>query len=302
MFAPRAWMLYLAMAVALFFLLDRDQVGDDILNACRPSMDYVHDFSYGKNNFSKDELKRSIAYYETLLLANANQPFAYANMGFCYFYLGDTDRAVDCYRKSLALASYVYATYFDLGFVFLSRGDYAQSARYFEKSRSLIPLDRQKFLEVLKIPPKYQADPGLAADSVLFQRIAYDLRMIHVHLGKIYLQLKDYARLKYIADEGVLLFPEDPQMYYYTGVANLNLNNVQQALIPFNQALVLAPDLTDAYFYRSQIWQVLGQASLYQADMAKYQELTKTGGWKRQHNVLDLHHWHDMILFFQMNK
>ena len=302
MFAPRVWMLYLAMAGVLFFLLDRDQVGDDTLNACRPSVDYIQCYAYGKNPFDRGELLRALAYYKTLLLTNPRMAFVHANMGFCYFYLNDVDKALAAYQRSAEMASYVYTTYFDLGFIFLSRGNYGEAAKLFEKSRSLIPRDRQLFLDVLKIPSRYQGDPGLRADSALFQRVAYDLRMIHAHLGTAYLQLKDYARLKYIADEGILLFPEDPQMYYYAGVANLNLNDVKQALISFNQTLVLAPDLMDAYFYRSRIWQVLGQASLYQADTAKYQELSKTGGWKRQHKILDLHHWHDMVLFFQMNK
>lgn len=295
-------MLYAAMAAALFFLFDREQAGDDMLNACRPSMDYVHGYSYGRNGYDREELKRAVAYYQTLLLTNPRMPFVYANLGFCYFYLHDPDKATWAYRVSTTMASYVYTAYFDLGFIAMSRGDYAQAARYFEKSRSLVPRNREEFLDVLKINPKYYSEPLVQMDSILFKRIAYDLHMIYAYLGSLYVRMKDYPRLEALSDEGRVFFGQDPEMYYYGGLVKFNAGALKEALVLFTQALVVAPDYADAYSGRARIWQMTGNVSRYRADMDKYQELKKAGEWKRPHDILDLHHWHDAILFFQMYK
>ncbi len=104
-----------------------------------------------------------------------------------------------------------------------------------------------------------------------------------------------------LSTEGMTLFPDDPEMYLYAGQVKLNAGDLKSAVLLFSNSLVVEPRYADGYLYRSRIWQMVGDVPHYQADMAKYEEVKKMGEWKRAHDIQDLHHWHDTVLFFQIH-
>ena len=296
----RTWFLYVLMGAALGFVFNRSQAVDDVLNESRPSGNYVYEFSYGFKQFDEDEFRRAAGYYKILISSGPPVPLVYANLGFCYFYLHDIPKAVDVYSKAIALDPNIYAFYFDLGYMTMLEGKYTIAAQLFQKSRILLPGSREEFLKKFHISPKYFDQPALAEDSLFIKRIAEDMQMIYVHLSFIYLQLKEYGQALAVAVDGIRLYPSDPQLYYYAGQASFNAGLLKEAMVFFSQAISLAPDYAQAYSSRAQIMLMMGKKELYQQDTANSQSARQRGGWKRAQRSVDLHHWHDTILFFQL--
>ncbi len=296
----RTWLLYALMAGALFLLLDREQLADDVLNASRPSGDYIHAFSYGLRDYNEGELRRAMAYYETLIPGYPWPPLIYANLGFCHFYLHDIPKAVEAYRKAIDKDAYIYTFYFDLGSIVLFQGDYAAAARFFEKSRGVFPANRSEFLNVLDISPKHYQQPLLQEGSSLFRRMDYDLHMIYVYLATCYFHLNENQKLLALTVEGTRLYPDDPELSYYAGVASDRLGYLKEAVFLLTNAIRIASNYAQAYESRAQILRRAGDEMHYQEDMQSAQEARKKGVWRRERELLDLHHWPDAILFFQV--
>ena len=295
----RSWFLYALMIAALVVLFNKDQVADDVLNASRPSGDYIHAYSFGLRPPDELELQRATAYYKTLLLGEPWTPMVYANLGFCYFYQQDVPRAIAMYKKAIQMVPSVYAFYFDLGFIYMFEGDHAKAAELFRQSRALLPADRAELLRSLNISPKYERQPVLQEGSPFMGRYEYDTQMLYVHLSSLYVQLQEYQKALDVAVEGFTLYANDAQLYYNAGVASLQLGFTKEAAVLLSKALAIAPNYRDAYQYRAQIMHSLGRDELADEDMAKYKEYERDP-WRRDRKMLDLHHWHDAILFFQV--
>jgi tetratricopeptide (TPR) repeat protein len=296
----RVWFLAAVMALVLSFLFNRLQVADDLLNASRPGGDYVHACAYGLKPFDESEFRRALAYYKTLMLGKPWTPMVQANLGFCYFYLKDLPKSVEAYRKAIEIAPRIYTFYFDLGFISLLQKDYKGAAELFEQARAILPDGRENLLTALNISPKYHDQPVLQEGSLFMRNYEWDKRLIYVNLGTAYLKLEDFKRLLTISLEGIAHFPQDPQLYYYAGIAAFNLGYYQDAAGFLSRAIEIAPNYAEAYYMMAKLMQTVNQQELYMVNMSKAEKYKREGSWKRNRDSLDLHHWHDAILFFQI--
>ncbi|MBI4308901.1 MAG: tetratricopeptide repeat protein [Candidatus Omnitrophica bacterium] len=296
----RTWFSYVLMAAGLGALFNRSQAVDDVLNESRPSGNYVYEFSCGLRPFDEGEFRRAAGYYKTLISSGPPVPLFHANLAFCQFYLRDVSKAVETYRKAIALDPDIYSFYFDLGYITMLQGNYTMAAQLFQQSRTLLPQDRQEFLRKFHISPKYFDQPSIDRDSLFIRRLGEDLRMIYVQLSFIYLQLKEYEKTLAVATEGIRFYPADPQLYYYAGEASLHAGLPKEAAVFFSKAIDLAPNYVQAYSSRARVMLMAGNTALYEQDTANAQSAGQRGGWQRPAHFSELHHWHDAILFFQL--
>ena len=100
--------------------------------------------------------------------------------------------------------------------------------------------------------------------------------------------------------EGTRLYPDDPELSYYAGVASDRLGYLKEAVFLLTNAIRIASNYAQAYESRAQILRRAGDEMHYQEDMQSAQEARKKGVWRRERELLDLHHWPDAILFFQV--
>lgn len=299
-FFSRSWVLYALMVLVFALIFKRVQSCDDILNASRPGGEYAHAVAYGLKEYDQDEFLKAVAYYRTLLLSNPWTPMVQANLGFCYFYLHQNDKSIDAYRKAIEKAPRIYAFYFDMGFISMINKNYDVAAKFFEQSLELYPSTRSDLLRALNISPKYENQASIAQDSFFIKRYELDRKMLYVNLGHAYEQLKDYKRLLIVAVQGINLYPYDPQLYYYAGLASLNLGRLKEASDFLLQATSLAPNFAECYYYQAMVMKAAGDLGLYEENMIRAQRAKEQGSWKRNKDIFDLHHWHDDIIFFQI--
>ncbi len=299
-FLSRAWLILVLMFAVTALTIDRLIICDDVLNASRASVDYIHAFAYGIKPYSRQELIRGAAYYKTLLINAPFPPLMYANLGFCYYFLGKVDKAIDMYNRAIKAHTYVYTFYYDLGAIYLMRKDYENAEKNFLKSRLLIPASVRQLEEILKIPPKYFHEPMLQPGSYLFRRVSYDHQRVYSLVGAMYLELKQYEKLIALMNEALHFFPAAADLNYNAGVAHFMMGSFPSAMAFLDAAIHLEPqDNAMAYYYRSQILGKIGRWQESLTDNAKYEQLKNKVKPPKSDEAHDLHHWHDMILLFQ---
>lgn len=298
-YTTRAWVLYLIMGLGLSAIFNRVQAVDDILNAGRPSGDYVVASSYGFKPLDNKELRKALAYNEALLSTNPGLILAFENAGFCYFYLNKVKEAIKSYRDAISRNKYIYSLYFDLGFVYMAAGEYKLAQVMYEEGGRLIPRSREQWFKILNISPKYKDYPSLQENSLFARRLDYDRQMYYIYTCTLFGKVKDFRSLLSRAIDGIAQYPENPQLYYYAGWASLNLGEAKNSVQLLSRAIQLAPNYVEALELRAQIFQVMKREDLYAQDMARSALAHQQGKWEPKKEAMDLHYWHDAILFFQ---
>ncbi|MDD3374507.1 MAG: tetratricopeptide repeat protein [Candidatus Omnitrophica bacterium] len=85
------------------------------------------------------ELKSGIEYFLQLLDMVGPIGSTYGNLGFCYYYLGDQEKAIKMYDKAIELDSERYTYWMDLGIISFNSKLYDKAISCFEKAFELIP-------------------------------------------------------------------------------------------------------------------------------------------------------------------
>lgn len=266
-FFGRMWLLYAVMAGALFFVFEPLGALDDVLNASRVGQEKIVAFAYGLQEIDPEQLSRSAGYYRILMSKNSWLALAQANLGFCNFYLRRVPQAVEAYEQAIKEDPGIYAFYFDLGFIMMSKGDYDKAVPLFEKARELFPKTPGAWLSILHLSPKYESHPLVQRDSVLFKRLEYDRRMLYVHLCSLYLRRGEHQKALALSQEALGIYADDPELFYYAAEANFHLKFIQEAVVLYSLAAKLTPD---------------------------------PKAWKRPKIMSDIHYWNDEVMFFQI--
>jgi tetratricopeptide (TPR) repeat protein len=274
----RTAVLFACLLGVFALLFNRDQAADDILNEARSSTEYVHSFSYGFKDLDAGQLRRALAYYKTVLSGNLAVPLTHANAGFCQFYLGHVDAAASEYVLALEGNAGLYALYFDLGFIRMQQGRWGEAELLFRKSQALVPRDQRALAESLLVGAKHYQAPVFF--HYFRNRVAYDKKMILLHLGTVYWQLKDHRKLLAHSALGISQYPDEPEFYYNAGVAAQELGFLQQAEVFFSHAGRTLPE----------------------EDFQKAKAARQAGAWQRTKDIQELHHWDDAIILFQVYK
>lgn len=292
----RVWAIYAIFFLILFNIFDRNQVADDVLNAARPSADYLHFFAYKTKPYNKAEIKRALAYYQTLILGKFSTAAMHANLGFCYYYLNDLPKAINSYEEAIQKDQRLYTSYYDLGVIMLRQKKYAQAQDLFKKAIFLMPSTKEALLNMLHISPKYQQQPMF--EYFFQQRVPWDMLLAHVHLLESLNGMKENEEMLRVALEALKKFPYDPEINYYASLATYNLGLKQESLAFVQASLNGAPEFFKAYELKANLLSTINDPSVkeYQALAKKYQ----TGGWHRNINIEDLHHWDENTLLFQI--
>ncbi len=69
----------------------------------------------------------AISQYETAIRLNANQPYAYMQMGVAYAVKGVPSRAIECYQEAIRLAPGFLDAHYNLGLAYGESGDYRRA-------------------------------------------------------------------------------------------------------------------------------------------------------------------------------
>ncbi len=129
----RCLFLYGLIFLVLLFSVNLNTTKINHLNYLRDES-YFNDFLSGQEIFKKEKLLDTIRYYDYLVHLGAKSSCGYANLGFCYFYLGDYSQALQYYNEAIKLNPFLYSLPFDRAVIAVKLLDFKKAQNDFEIS------------------------------------------------------------------------------------------------------------------------------------------------------------------------
>lgn len=91
--------------------------------------------------------------------------------------------------------------------------------------------------------------------------------------GNAHVQAQRYEQALICYEQAILLNPNFPGSYYQKGLALIPLRRYEEALAAFDQAIRLAPQVPDAYHQKGVVFDALGRPAEAQAARERAQQL-----------------------------
>jgi tetratricopeptide (TPR) repeat protein len=290
--------LYAALGFLFSLILNPVKVRTHYLNRIKEEGNYILQFAYGRVPLDKAKIKSAVVYYEALTEYLPFPSLAYGNLGFCYFYLNQTEKALTAYKDAIRLDPRMYSFYYDLGFLSMISKDFKTAVPLFRQALDLIPQREEDYLKLLRLNERRELEPILESLSLVMGRAQYDREQLYLYLARVYYQMGEYTKMKEIALEGSRIFPGDPELYYDAGLAYSFLKEYQNALVLLNTAVQIQPDYAEAWYQRGVVFKALGQEAIALLDWKKTGAL-KNQGWRRPTPVFtEVHFYNDADAFF----
>ncbi len=122
------------------------------LNDFMPSVSYFLNYQDQKTEFNEQTFKDLIFYYKKILEYIPERPDIHSLLGYCYYQLGNTKKAISYYQKAIQVNPIYTGPYNNLGNIYFSQYRLKEAEAAFEKSLSINPSDEriQKQLSAVK--------------------------------------------------------------------------------------------------------------------------------------------------------
>lgn len=265
----RTAFLYLLLGIILFNILDREKISGNFLAHTKDYAEDLYLSSYkNKDKIDKNLVSKAEVYFRALLGYLPSNALARANLGFCYFYLNEKERAIESYKKAIESEPRLYTFYYDLAYIYLVSKDYSNSIESFFDSLSRIPASKAYYYSILGSNVKIIEGLKKQID-MLYQRSLYDREQIFVNIAEAYYQMKDYNNMKKISLEGLKVFRNNDRLYYYAGLSFYYVKDYRKAVEYLTVATRLEPNHSKAYYFRAESFKELGLGSNFKSDMKR---------------------------------
>ncbi len=151
------------MMVFIFLFLVIQQEYDNAklrkLNNFAPrSYEYVIELMDGNKSFDRWQVEDYEHYYKMLVAYIPNRADAYGMLGFCTYHLRKSQEAIRYYQKAVELNPQFFWFHYNLGVLYLQRGEYTKAIEALKAARATQPNDTLKFLLSSKVYRPILAD------------------------------------------------------------------------------------------------------------------------------------------------
>ncbi len=156
------------------------------------------------------DYKNAILAFTTLERHNAVKPEDYAKLSTALFRAGQEDKALEIGLKAVAADSTNCDPYFNLGFIYMKKQDYANASKMFEKK---IACDPRSLTAYLNAGSSYMQVPkNLPRARELFLKaieLKPDFLQAKIWLARYYAEVDSTELMKQTYDEAIRLASED---------------------------------------------------------------------------------------------
>lgn len=117
-----------------FVLASNDKENSNSLSQNQKAREY---YTQGIKHSNNKEYSKALEYYLLAIKEDANFPFAWDNLGFCYRQLGEYDKAIEAYQKSIELDPKHAFPIQNLAIAYVYKKEYQKAIDTFEQLKNL---------------------------------------------------------------------------------------------------------------------------------------------------------------------
>ncbi|HBR15298.1 MAG TPA: hypothetical protein DD723_07130 [Candidatus Omnitrophica bacterium] len=276
--ARQGIVVYLLLFLLFHWIVDYERLEIKTLNRATPlSFEYLTKTAEAHESFDKKKLKEFFLYFKTVTHYRPDMADAVGMLGFCYYHLGDSQKAMEAYQKAIDLNPSFFWFHYNLGVIYFQKGRYEEAIKVLRRalktdplktvefilsSRIYLPLiskDKEKWAEAVtgQIEKTYQKCYGMlvlgyyylgkpadlinVANYAVARRFA-DLEMFYYYMGLSAYQLKEYEKALYFLKECVRVNPVNAEAFRYLGLSLKSLGNQEVGDKMIKKAEILHDD------------------------------------------------------------
>lgn len=178
--------VYVAFGIFLALLVDGKKMQLDHLNFFKGIENRLAQLREQRSRPDVFDLQEGLHFYREVGRVFPDNALVRANLGYCYYYLGDYFKALKEYQNAIRLEPDLYVLYMDAGEISSVLGDSLQASAYFTKARSLLPVIRDYYVALLEGFKQQGYKRGFLLVSRLVAEAENDQRTIIENLIKGY--------------------------------------------------------------------------------------------------------------------
>lgn len=228
-----------------------------------------------------DSPDQAVKHLERLVQLEPDSTEAYYYLGLLYQRLGDNDKAGSMFQKVLQIDSESAPSLMLMGQMKEAEGDMDGAAEFYERALERMPenlalriqlvlLHAQKmdFAKIESLLSPYKDNPGAPIEAKLWLGIVYENKKewkkaleyyqmaqkevssaeLLIRIASIYSHLDDAKNALKTLTTLTQKYPDNPQYFYFLGLAHMDLQRPGDALKAFQKTLALKPDFSSAHF------------------------------------------------------
>lgn len=177
---------------------------------------------------------------------------AYFQLGNAYRQLNRFDEAIEAYGNSIPNNSQVVDSYLRRGIVWFEKGEYDIAWNDFDEAASIVRRQDEPYPEFWKGLAKAKQGAWLDAVNSYTESILRgpQFALAYTNRGLAYMQLNEPNKAVLDFNQAIRNDPRNPAHYFRRGIAQAQLGRIPDAIESYNQALRLDPNHGEAAKHR----------------------------------------------------
>ncbi len=258
----RSILLYIAVAVVVFWGVRQDRLAFTTMDYLSSVPAFIQEYANqgiasslsAPSELQTSRLYQSIRYYKNVLKVFPDSAVFHSIIGYCYYYLGNHQKAIDYYQRAIRLDRNLFGLYYNLGLIYFQDRDFPAAIENFQKAIKTTPVNTVLFRGIVMDPFYNQANydhSENAGSRNASLKEGYDQCYKLMILS--FDELKDYQSLKEVAAYSLTRINSEQEFYsFYAGKASFYLGDYRNSYALLNAAVVKDPGYVDAYELMAQ--------------------------------------------------
>ena len=233
--SKRCLVLCLLALLILWVNVKHDKVIFKAQNHLLTASSYLTGYAEGRNSFDRVALYHAVRYYRNVVKLLPDSGTGHGALAYCYYCLGDQDKAMRHYQKAAILESDFFGFYYNLGLILFQTGRYPEAIKALEEAVSISPLETV-FYGVVISPYKKDVQGDRMKEIKRGYAKCYEMIVLS------YERLDDFDEVLAAAKLGINYSPDNKDFfYYYAGMASYKFGEYQKAVFFLRESIKLNP-------------------------------------------------------------
>jgi len=252
---PQTIVVYYCIFGLMFFVLvDNKKNSSKVLNHLRPtSFSHLYDLAQNKVKVNPEILHSYIEYYNEIVKFMPHRPAPYGMLGYCYYQLGDLQKAIKKYKKAIEENPYFFGYYYNLGALNYQMGQYKPAIESLKNALNTKPKNNMKFIMSSIIYKNTFTKQGYVSQEEFRNKLREGQKNSYILVSLSYYRLGLYSSMRQIAKASIDLgFDDQGEFLFLMGLSLHHSGKYEEAVYYYQEYIKKNPNNTKVFLYLSK--------------------------------------------------